>query len=286
MERPVATFIDNNRLTLHRPYHLDLSCEDSKGTQKTVRGQLFWAADFKGYDVVLGYPWLREADPRIRFSTGEFEWWEDESERVHLVDDAAALLMDIQAGETPYILHPGGLVCTTLSDDDKYSLLQELHREPLEDPSLPARPSGDVAQDAEWYNRQGLLWVKNLMLEILDHLKHCVKDIPELEWLPRETAHRVVAGIRDRNPNRSTLPKGVGRIPPADKARDALRQPDVEDSFDEEEMRHVPKHLHHRWLAFSKRQTSRLRAYSDHDHAIDIKEGKNIPNLPIYNLSR
>jgi hypothetical protein len=48
----------------------------------------------------------------------------------------------------------------------------------------------------------------------------------------------------------------------------------------------VPQHLHHRWLAFSKRQTSRLRAHGDHNHAINIKEGKTIPNLPIYNLSR
>jgi transposase InsO family protein len=282
----VATFIDNNRLPLYDPYLLDLSCVDSKGAQKTVRGQTFWAADFKGYDVVLGYPWLREADPRIRFSTGEFEWWEDEVERVHLMDDAAALLSDIQPGERPYILHPGGLVCTTLSDDDKYSLLQELQREPFGDLSPPARPSGDVVQDAEWYHRQGLLWVKNLALEIVDHLKHCVQDVPELAWLPQEAAHHVVAGIRNGNPSRATLPRGLGRIPSADEARDALRQPDGADSFDEEEMAHVPRHLHHRWLAFSKRQTSRLRAHGDHDHAIDIEEGKTIPNLPIYNLSR
>jgi hypothetical protein len=72
------------------------------------------------------------------------------------------------------------LVCTTLSNDNKYSLLQELQQEPFGDLSLPARPSGDVVQDAEWYHRQGLLWVKNLALEIVDHLKHCVQDVPKL----------------------------------------------------------------------------------------------------------
>ena len=52
-----------------------------------------------------------------------------------------------------------------------------------------------------------------------------------------------------------------------------------------EELKHVPEKLHHRWLAFSKRQTRIIRPNSDYDHAIEIEEGKKIPNLPIYNLS-
>jgi hypothetical protein len=65
------------------------------------------------------------------------------------MDNAAALLSDIQPSERPYILHPGGLVCTTLSNNNKYSLLQELQREPFGDLSPPARPSSDIVQDAE-----------------------------------------------------------------------------------------------------------------------------------------
>lgn len=123
------------------------------------------------------------------------------------MDNAAALLTDIQPGERPYVLHPGGLVCTTLSDDDQYTLLQELQQGHVADPALPARPSGDIVQDAEWYHRQGLLWVKNLALEIVDHLKHCVKDNPELAWLPQETAYHVVAGIRNGRLGKATLPR-------------------------------------------------------------------------------
>jgi hypothetical protein len=60
----------------------------------------------------------------------------------------------------------------------------------------------------------------------------------------------------------------------------------VDDALDLEEMRHVLELLWHKWKAFSKRQTSRLAAYTKHNHAINIKEGKKVPNLPIYNLLR
>jgi hypothetical protein len=252
---------------------------------KDVRGQTFWAADFEGYDLVLGYPWLQEADPRIRFSTGEFDWWETSDDRVHLMD-ADALLADVQPGERAYVLHPGSLVCTTMSDDAKDALRQELQREALGAPTPPAGPSGDVVQNAEWFHRHGLLWLKNTTLGIIDHLRKCIESTPELAWLPEETAQRIVASVRNGNPSRATLPQGLGRIPIGDEPGDARRHSDDEDSFDSEEMAHVPEKLHHRWMAFSKRQTQRLRTHSDFDHAIDIEEGRKIPNLPIYNLSR
>jgi hypothetical protein len=59
----------------------------------------------------------------------------------------------------------------------------------------------------------------------------------------------------------------------------------VDNKLDPKELKHVPSKLHHRWLAFSKRQTRIVRPNSEYDHAVRIEEGKKILNLPIYNLS-
>jgi len=44
---------------------------------KVVKPQLFWAADFIGYDLILRYPWLAEINPKICFKIGTFKWWND-----------------------------------------------------------------------------------------------------------------------------------------------------------------------------------------------------------------
>ncbi|KAF2827149.1 hypothetical protein CC86DRAFT_406369 [Ophiobolus disseminans] len=116
--KPVASFLDNNQLRIYKPYDLSLTSSDSQGVEKSVGPQRFWAADFSGYDLVLGYPWLREADPKILFSTGEVKWWDQEEKRLSVVS-VEHLLKDIQHSERAYVLHPGNLVCSTLSDNVK-----------------------------------------------------------------------------------------------------------------------------------------------------------------------
>ena len=133
------------------------------------------AAQFKGYDLVLGYLWLREADPRIRFATGNFEWWPEGESRIDVVS-AENLLSNIQPGEKAYVLHPGNLACSTLQSGKLNSEQSSaLHQKALGMPEgsqvvQPSGPSGDVVLDAEWFNRHGLLWLKNLTAEVCDHL--------------------------------------------------------------------------------------------------------------------
>ena len=175
-------------------------------------------------------------------------------------------------------------MCTLMGKGAQEALKQELRRGDLGPTSGPTGPSGDVEFDAAWFDRHGLLWLKNKTLEILDHLKNCVQDAPHLAWLPEEAARRMVASIREAPPQRATLPPGTPRTPPEDGVEDPLGQPE-DDQPDADELQYVPEKLHHKWLAFSKHQTSLLRPNSEHDHAIDIEEGMKIPNLPIYNLS-
>jgi hypothetical protein len=286
--KPVATFIDSNHLQLNKPYDLSLRCRDSAGTEKIVGPQRFWAANFTGYDLILGYPWLREADPKIRFSTGDFQWWPEGENRINVVS-AEALMYNIQPGERAYVLHPGNLACTTLQEgelnDSQLAAISPPHRD--EDGVSvgdQVQHSGDVEKDALWFHRQGLLWLKNLEHEIHDHLKHCVRHTPELAWLPQATAHSVVATMMNSGDDcRSTLPPGLARVLPDEE--DTSRISPHDDKPDPEELKFVPEKLHHKWIAFSKHQTRIIRPNGEYDHAIDVEEGAKIPNLPIYNLS-
>jgi hypothetical protein len=72
-EKPLAKFLDDNQFNIGSAYDLTIGCSDRHGVHRNVGPQQYWAADFEGYDIVLGFPWLQEADPKIRFSTGEFE---------------------------------------------------------------------------------------------------------------------------------------------------------------------------------------------------------------------
>ena len=58
-------FLDDKELRIYGSCRLTLECPDSMGTRKQVGPETFWAADFYGYDLVLGYLWLAEADPCI-----------------------------------------------------------------------------------------------------------------------------------------------------------------------------------------------------------------------------
>ena len=93
-----------------------------------------------------------------------------------------------------------------------------------------------------------------------------------------------MAAVFNGDPQRAAVPPHKGRsLPDGEESPPEFHLAD--DEPDPEELKHVPSKLHHRWLAFSKRQTRTIRPNSEYDHAIEIEEGKKIPNLPIYNLS-
>ena len=63
-------------------------------------------ADFAGYNLILRYPWLAEADPKIRFKTGTFKWWNDEElEGRILLISLKDILEDVEPDKTVYVLY-------------------------------------------------------------------------------------------------------------------------------------------------------------------------------------
>jgi hypothetical protein len=194
------------------------------------------------------------------------------------------LLHNIAKGERAYVLHPGGLSCSTISEQFR-KLLEDAEEQRSPDPPTPQPgPSGDEIRDDDWYNHRGILWVKAWVDRTKAHLDKCIADAPDLVGLPEEATHRLVAAVFNGDPQRAAVPPHKGRsLPDGEESPPEFHLAD--DEPDPEELKHVPSKLHHRWLAFSKRQTRTIRPNSEYDHAIEIEEGKKIPNLPIYNLS-
>ena len=73
---------------------------------KEVSLQPFWAANFAGYNLIFGYLWLVEVDPKICFKTGTFEWWNNQKleECISLIS-LRDILDDITLGEIVYALY-------------------------------------------------------------------------------------------------------------------------------------------------------------------------------------
>lgn len=186
-QKLLAKFLDNNALSIYDLYDLTIECTNLHSVYKLLDLQRFQAANFRGYNIVLGYLQLQEADPKIRFSTGQFEWQENNEDRLEITD-AESLLGDISAGERAYVLYPNRLVCTTVSDKTRTAWQQALLQKDVVSLTDPAGPRGDVVQDTEWYHRYRLLQLKNLLIKITDYLKKCVEGVPALQQLSDETA--------------------------------------------------------------------------------------------------
>ena len=135
------------------------------------------------------------------------------------------------------------------------------------------------------YQRQGLLQLKNLSVEIVDYLRNCVKDLPQLSLLPETIVYSIGASIINNNSDyrRSALSLGLTHILPDNKDISLI---DLNNnSPDLEELKYVLEKLYYKQLTFSKYQTKIIRSNSKHNHAINIIEAIKIPNLLIYNLS-
>jgi len=71
--KPITGFLDEHWIKLHSTYKFTMSVADMHNCTKVIGLQLFWAANFAGYNFILRYLWLAEADPKIYFKTGTFK---------------------------------------------------------------------------------------------------------------------------------------------------------------------------------------------------------------------
>ncbi|CAN9368551.1 unnamed protein product [Alternaria alternata] len=86
-------------------------------------------------------------------------WPEGDTDRIQITN-ASDLLHDIAKGERAYVLHPGGLSCSTISEQVRKLLEDAEKQHTPETPTPQPGPSGDEIRDDDWYDRRGILWVK------------------------------------------------------------------------------------------------------------------------------
>ena len=63
--------VDGHPITIYREHTLDVEARDRHGQLAVTRLRPL-ATNFKGFDLILGMPWLKAVDPDIRFSTGQW----------------------------------------------------------------------------------------------------------------------------------------------------------------------------------------------------------------------
>ena len=104
--KPIIGFLDKHRIKLYSAYELIVLIADIYNYTKVVGGQLFQAADFVGYNLILRYPQLIKVDSKIRFKIGAFKQQNDkESEGRILLISLKDILGDIALGEVVYALY-------------------------------------------------------------------------------------------------------------------------------------------------------------------------------------
>ena len=291
--RPEAFQVSGIQLTLLDAYSVTTTATDRNGTPRTIPNQVFWSSNISGYDLILGLPWQYQADAAIDPREGNFQWWDRSAsveERVFVDSQAEDLLTDLEEGERAYVLYPGSFHARSLTVEETRAILWPDPGDPLgpedpdREPDKTHQGGGDQEQTAENLHRQGLLWLFNLKKEIETHLTKCVKDYPELSWLPKAMVARVATAYRDETPQRATRPREASprRWHPPGTSRPVT---ETIEGMDPEDIKLVPECLHDQLHVFNAANARQLMAHSEHDHAIDIEPGKTPPNMPIYNLS-
>ena len=118
--RPVAKYLNDQRLQLHRAHDLKLSIADMAGAHR--RGyQRFWGADIMGYDLILGWDWLQAFDPLISFRTGTFVWNKQQKEQgeVLLREKMDWYIAAIEDGSVGIVMNDGRVLGKTCKEGEE-----------------------------------------------------------------------------------------------------------------------------------------------------------------------
>ena len=105
-QKPIIGFLDKHQIKLYSTYKLIVLVANIYNRTKVVGLQPFQAANFVGYNLILRYPWLVEADSKIHFKTGAFKQQNNkELEGRILLISLKDILKDIALGEIVYALY-------------------------------------------------------------------------------------------------------------------------------------------------------------------------------------
>ena len=102
----ITGFLDEHWIKLYNIYKFTVLMANMHNCTKVIGPQPFQVADFANYNFIFGYFWFVEADFKICFKTGIFEWWNNqELEGCISVINFKHMMNDVTLGKTIYILY-------------------------------------------------------------------------------------------------------------------------------------------------------------------------------------
>ena len=82
---PIGAYtIDGHRVAVYGRHVCETRAIDSKGVSRTMT-QTFLATDIKGYDVILGYPWIVAANPDCQWAERTWIYREEQAKDIQLI---------------------------------------------------------------------------------------------------------------------------------------------------------------------------------------------------------
>ncbi|KAA8646612.1 uncharacterized protein ATNIH1004_008045 [Aspergillus tanneri] len=80
--------LDGHRIRCYGRYRLRATTQDCHGVRRTIE-RTFDVVDMDHYDAILGYPWLREANPNVDWELGTWEYRKIPPEKeVEIINEA------------------------------------------------------------------------------------------------------------------------------------------------------------------------------------------------------
>lgn len=64
-----AKGVNGTKVPVYGKPQVEIRVTDKNGTKRTTT-QIFWASDIEEYELILGYPWLEHANPKIDWQGG------------------------------------------------------------------------------------------------------------------------------------------------------------------------------------------------------------------------
>ncbi|KAK5418095.1 hypothetical protein LTR06_001844 [Exophiala xenobiotica] len=105
--------VSGQEIRVYGEHRLDTAATDMRGRYKK-RTHPYLAADIQAHDVILGYPWLKDVNPRIDWEKGTWCYSKDEVARVPMISCSGCDQVHVCPGCLTYTL------CSSFVEVDAY----------------------------------------------------------------------------------------------------------------------------------------------------------------------
>jgi hypothetical protein len=296
---PRLQTIIGEKMTIGGRYTAKLQAIDARGKEKEIVTSVY-SAQFTGFDIVLGMPWLLQANPQIDWTIKQFVWgeglgnplanWQSlEDEIEHDVDLATGTPSNASEAAQSIVY---GLAALQLSHDTYYvttqvpdplragsgqgptpsRTLSATQRKQMRRRNIPTRAATSSASRSPSADTEHSIVATGLTRD--SDAEDETSNLGERP-LHADTEHSIVA---------TGLASGPGPAQEGD--RNTTGEPLDATQTDDQGEGQMPS-FYEEWDDLGdEAMAAQLPENAETDHAIELEDGKLPPHKPIYNLSQ